>query len=261
MSAQRTRARVFGEAADLYERRRPGYPAALYDDLLALVDRGERALEAGAGTGKATAELARRGLEVLALEPDRAMAALARRAVEGLSVRVEELPFEEWRGEAGTFDLVVSAQAWHWIDRDRGAVVARRALRPGGLLAVWWNQADDWDGPVREALDAAYERHAPDLAKSVVNRPVHPLRSESLTIEGFESLEPRTYTWSRRYDAVSYGELLRTHSDHRFLPPEQLDALLRAVAGVIEQVGYGEITYPYRTDLLTARRTDTRQMH
>src|SRR6266576_6083219 len=130
MSAERTRARVFGEAADLYDRRRPGYPAALYDDLLALVGGRGRALEAGAGTGKATVELARRGLEVVSFEPDQAMAALARRAAEGLSVQVEERPFEEWRDEGGTFDLVVSAQAWHWIDRDRGPRVARRALRP-----------------------------------------------------------------------------------------------------------------------------------
>ena len=80
----------------------------------------------------------------------------------------------------------------------------------------------------------------------------------SLTLEGFERMDPRSYTWAQRYDAVSYRELLQTHSDHRFLSHEQLDELLRAVAEVIEQVGGGEITYPYRTDLLTARRTDSR---
>lgn len=256
MSAGRTRGRVFGEAAELYEHRRPGYPAVLYDDVLALVDPAERALEAGAGTGKATVELARRGVDMLSLEPDLAMAAVARRVTEGLAVHIEERPFEEWEGEASSFDLVISAQAWHWIDRDRGAAVARRALRDGGVLAVWWNQAGDWTGPVREALDAAYEGHAPSLADSVVNRRVHPLRPESLTLEGFEPLETRTYAWSQRYDAASYGELLQTHSDHRFLPREQLAELVRAVTTVIETVGGGQITYPYRTDLLTARRAD-----
>ena len=59
----------------MYDRRRPGYPAALYADLLALVDRGGRALEAGAGTGKATVTLAHCGLEVVSFEPDQAMAA------------------------------------------------------------------------------------------------------------------------------------------------------------------------------------------
>jgi SAM-dependent methyltransferase len=256
VSGQRTRARVFGEAADLYERRRPGYPDALYEDLIALVDPAKRTLEAGAGTGKATAELARRGLEVIALEPDQAMAEIASQACKGLSVEVREISFEDWDGQHESFDLVVAAQAWHWIDGDRGPAVARRALRRGGVLAAWWNQAGDWNGPVREALDAVYRRYAPDLAGSVVNSSVHPLRSDSLTLDGFELMEPRTYNWMQQYSAVSYCELLQTHSDHRMLPAEQLNELLRAVSEAIEEVSGGEINYAYRTDLLTARRTD-----
>jgi hypothetical protein len=65
-----------------------------------------------------------------------------------------------------------------------------------------------------------------------------------------------TYTWSERYDAVSYTELLQTYSDHRLLAPEPLRVLLEAVTEMIERVGGGEIVYPYRTDLLTARRMD-----
>jgi SAM-dependent methyltransferase len=253
-STERTRARVFGEAADLYDRRRPGYPAALFEDLLDAVDRGEHALEAGAGTGKASIELARRGVEVTAFEPDRAMASLARRSCARLPVRIYELPFEDWRGTASSFDLVISAQAWHWIDPDTGWAIARRALRQGGVLAVWWNQAGDWAGPVREALDAAYARHAPELSGSVVNSPVHPLRAGSLSADGFDAIEPRSYAWTQRYDSASYTELLQTHSDHRMLPPERLDELLEAVTAVINDVGGGEIVYPYRTDLLMARR-------
>jgi hypothetical protein len=47
---------LFGEGADLYDRHRPSYPAALVDDLLARagLEHGGRAIEVGAGTGKAT---------------------------------------------------------------------------------------------------------------------------------------------------------------------------------------------------------------
>jgi SAM-dependent methyltransferase len=246
---------VFGEAAELYERRRPGYPAVLYDDLLELVGAVSRVLEAGAGTGKATAELARRGLEVVAFEPDPAMAGLARRVVRGLPVQIEQRSFEEWSGEAGSFDLVASAQAWHWIDPERSYAIALQALRGGGVLAMWWNQPDTWDGPVRDAIDDAYHRYAPDLAGSVINRPGYALDPESVTAEGFEPPRKHHYTWTERYDTVAYVELLQTHSDHRMLPSEQLAALLDAVAAVIKQAG-GELIYPYRTDLLTLRRTE-----
>ncbi|NUS54743.1 MAG: SAM-dependent methyltransferase, partial [Streptomycetaceae bacterium] len=65
----RQRARSFGEAADLYERYRPGYPAALYAHIAAAVP-GPRVLEIGAGTGIATRQLLAVGLDVVALEPD-----------------------------------------------------------------------------------------------------------------------------------------------------------------------------------------------
>jgi SAM-dependent methyltransferase len=253
VAVARIRSRVFGEAAELYERRRPGYPDALYDQLLTLVGAGGRALEAGAGTGRATVELARRGLQVVAVEPDAAMADHLRRSVSGLPVRIEQRPFEEWDGEAGSFELVACAQAWHWLDPERGLAVARRALRPDGVLALWWNQPDSWEGPLRDAIDHVYRRYAPELTGSMVNRPAL-TDSEALTLDGFEWLQRHRFAWTERYDTAAYVELLQTHSDHRMLPGEQLTTLLDAVAMVIDRAG-GELIYPYRTDLFTLRRT------
>ncbi|MER6941346.1 SAM-dependent methyltransferase, partial [Nocardioides sp. NPDC000441] len=59
------RSRSFGAVAEDYERFRPGYP----DDLVALVSEVadgpvRRAIEIGAGTGKATRTFAAAGIEV-----------------------------------------------------------------------------------------------------------------------------------------------------------------------------------------------------
>jgi ubiquinone/menaquinone biosynthesis C-methylase UbiE len=73
---------VFGEVAELYDRARAGYPEALIDDVISFAGGDGpslRALEVGAGTGKATMGFATRGLEILALEPSADMAAVARR--------------------------------------------------------------------------------------------------------------------------------------------------------------------------------------
>jgi SAM-dependent methyltransferase len=112
----REEAVVFGEVAELYDAARPGYPEALFDEVLASVPRPRRALEAGAGTGGATVVLAQRGVEVEAIEPDHRMAALARRRTAGLPVRVRELRFESWDGPANAFDLVVCAQAGDLVE-------------------------------------------------------------------------------------------------------------------------------------------------
>src|SRR3954447_13440858 len=73
----RDRGLTFGEAAELYDRARPGYPEPLFDEVLTSVPGAARVLEAGAGTGHATAALAARGVAVEAVEPDPRMAAVA----------------------------------------------------------------------------------------------------------------------------------------------------------------------------------------
>lgn len=72
---------TFNQAADLYDRARPRYPPALFDDLaeLAGVGPGCRVLEIGPGTGQATVPLAERGCHIVAVELGADLAAVARR--------------------------------------------------------------------------------------------------------------------------------------------------------------------------------------
>jgi SAM-dependent methyltransferase len=246
---------VFGEVAALYDQHRPAYPPALYDDLMVAAPKARRVLEAGAGTGKATAALAERGLEVVAVEPDSAMADVARRVCARMPVTVVESSFEDWPGADAEFDLVVSAQAWHWIDPLAGLAVAARALRPGGVLALWWNGAADDGRAIRRAIEEAYRRWAPDLAEhSVMNRwGVRTIAPDTLRAAGFRATERHVYDWTATYDTAEYTQLLRTHSDHRVLPPADLERLLSAVAAAIDRTAGGRLDYRYRTQLLLAR--------
>jgi 16S rRNA A1518/A1519 N6-dimethyltransferase RsmA/KsgA/DIM1 with predicted DNA glycosylase/AP lyase activity len=107
---------AFGAVAERYERARPGYPSGAIDEIVARggLAAGDRVLEVGAGTGKATEPLAARGLAVTALEPSPPMAALLRtKRLKG--VTVVESEFESWRA-ADRFAAVVSVQTWHWIE-------------------------------------------------------------------------------------------------------------------------------------------------
>jgi SAM-dependent methyltransferase len=251
----RERASVFGEVAELYDARRPGYPDELFDALVAYVPGARRVLEAGAGTGKATAALAARGLSVEAVEPDGAMAAIARRRCAGLPVRiVDGMRIEDWDGEPGAFDLVVSAQAWHWVDPVRGMEVAARALRAGGAIALWWNRMGSRSGPVFAAIVDAYRREAPELLGSHMLNRTMPEGVGQGRADGFGEWETRVFEWTTVYSAVEYAELLETHSDHRMLEPARLRRLLDAVVAAIDDAGGGKLEYRYRTRLRLARR-------
>src|SRR3954447_8993998 len=98
---QRERADSFGAAARAYDQYRPRYPAQLIDDLVA--PGIDTALDVGAGTGISSRQLANRGVDVLALEPDPRMAEVA--AEKG--IRTQLAKFEDWDDAGQTFDLVL----------------------------------------------------------------------------------------------------------------------------------------------------------
>jgi SAM-dependent methyltransferase len=158
------RARSFGSVAAEYDRVRPGYPARLVEDVVAYANLapGVRALEVGAGTGKATRAFAQKGLPVTAIEPDIEMAQVLRRNVSGHDVEVRIGAFEDFPDETG-YGLLYCGQAWHWVDHatrwERGAA----ALAPGGAIALFWNR--DWpaDPAVLGEVRAAHAIHAPHV--------------------------------------------------------------------------------------------------
>ena len=139
-------------------RARPSYPPVLV--YLLVEDGPRRALDVGCGTGKAGRLLFERGIEALGVEVDERMAAVSRR--HGLTVDVA--PFERWNPEGRRFPLLVSGQAWHWVDPVKGAAKAVEVLSPGGMWAAFWNQDEaGLEPPIRERIDRVYAQHCPEL--------------------------------------------------------------------------------------------------
>jgi SAM-dependent methyltransferase len=252
---------VFGQVAERYERVRPSYPNALVDEVIELAGEG-RALEVGAGTGKATMMFAQRGVAVHALEPSVEMASVARRRCAAFShVTFTENDFEDWRGDRHSFVLVFSAQAWHWVAPEVKYVRTREALSDGGLLAVFWNRPDWERCAIRDELAAAYERTAPDFGPDP--GPMHPgseiapdrwedWDAEIASAAGLEDPRTRLYEWSAEYTAQRYVELIATTHDHILLADATRDALLAAVSDVIGRYG-GTLSLPLVTKLCLAR--------
>src|ERR1700754_1988282 len=130
----RLRADSFGAAAQAYDAHRPRYPAQLIGDLL--MQSPQTMLDVGAGTGIASEQLLARGVNVLAVEPDPRMAAVARNK----GIRVETGTFETWDPAERRFDLVVFGQSFHWVNPDIALPKVHRLLTSGGRLALMWNR-------------------------------------------------------------------------------------------------------------------------
>jgi SAM-dependent methyltransferase len=246
----RTRAMSFGGVAALYDQARPTYPPALVDDLMPLAPG--HVLDVGCGTGKAARLLVERGCDLLGIEPDPSMAAMAR----SHGIHVEESTFEDWDAQGRMYDLIVSGQAWHWVNPVLGVAKAASLLHPGGHLGVFWNRGRPNEEATR-ALEAVYERLAPELAKTNValNLTEEPVdRFEEFKLDGlFTHVEARTYPWDTVYDRAGWINLVATHSDHVRLPDERRHALLEALGDTVDNLG-GTMIYHYSTLLVLATR-------
>jgi SAM-dependent methyltransferase len=257
MTDERVAARVFGEVAEEYDRIRPSYPARLVDDVIAYAaETGATGpvLEVGAGTGRATALFAGRGIEVTAVEPDPAMVAVLRRNVAGLPVTVAPVAFEEHE-PALPYRLIVSAQAWHWTDEATRWSRAARMLAPAGALALFWNGDEPADPAVREVFEEVHRRHVPDMSLDRM-----PLTEEAMrdwwayreldAAPGFGAPELRLYRSVRELSTADHLAMLDTVSRYRLL-----DDGVRAALFADLRAGLGErLAFDVDTVLLLARR-------
>lgn len=230
-ASQRTQ--EFDAEAMAYDRYRPRYPSGLFDDLIELAGLapGARVLEIGAGTGIATRPLADRGLEVIAVEPSTAMAAIGRsRSVSPTRWVVgtfEDLVPEE------PVDLIVALNSWHWVEPSVGLANAASWLRPGGSLALVRTPVLQWGSDAFErALADAFGAPWPKTLDAVLEtrRPVEGDRRFGPFVE-------RRHRFERTLDAATFVAVTRTyggpHSDER---DAILGALVDDAGGAVTKV-------------------------
>ncbi len=250
LHSDRARAESFGADAERYDRARPSYPDALVDELLG--GSLTSVLDVGCGTGIASRLFQARGCQVLGIEPDHRMARLAQQR--GLAVEVSS--FEDWQARGRRFDLLVSGQAWHWVDPDLGATRAAAVLHPGARLGLFWNFGS-FPLDVRDALAEVYTRLEPELERYSVllgnaDRRLDATVAALERTGHFTPPELLRWNWTRPYTTAQWLELLPTHSDHRTLPAARRDLLIDTVSQTLDRLG-GTFEMTYQTHMVSSR--------
>jgi len=265
MSAPHTVAprETFNGVAELYDAMRPGYPPAVFADVIEIADlrADARLLEIGCGTGHATIEFAQRGFEIDCIELGENMAALARRRLAGFPrVSIQIADFDRWTNPA-RYHLIYAATSYHWLNPHTRVACLAALLEPHGWLAVWRNHHVNSAGLSRSFHDAAhkiYEREAPSLAAKFCGlltpgQIPQPEMEEWRASGLLHDVQAHTYLWSRGYTADEYVRMLNTHSDHQLLPEHDRTRLFGQLAHLVNEHG-GTVTREYATILHMARK-------
>ncbi|GAA5942171.1 class I SAM-dependent methyltransferase [Sporobolomyces koalae] len=164
-------------ASGLYDRARPSYPQPAFDKILSLLkpESNSTVVELGAGTGLFTRGFLETAISskqhqikrLIAVEPSRGMrqgwnekSNVAELEQNGIEASIEDGLFDKIPVADTTADLVVVAQAFHWVGKDGESSIRdiARVLKPQGTLALIWN-FEDRSVPWVAQLRDAYEQH------------------------------------------------------------------------------------------------------
>jgi SAM-dependent methyltransferase len=181
----------FSDRAEDYARYRPSYPSEAIDCILEGLGEPNSLIAAdiGAGTGISSRLLADRGIQVIAIEPNAAMreAAQSHPLVEygDRSAENTELPGE-------SIDLITCFQSFHWFDPEPTLTEFARILKPGGKIALIWNDRDF------KGQDEFTRQHECIIAQASNNSSIHS-RLDGHLYSSLDSLFPSVERYTFPY--------------------------------------------------------------
>lgn len=237
--------------ADAYLKR-PDYSEAAIDAMLAIagVKSGAAFCDVGAGVAHLTLPLARRGFNVVAVEPNDAMRGNGIRRTAGLShVSWHEGTGESTGQSAGHFDMVTFGSSFNVCDRREALKETARILKPKGWFACMWNHRH---------LDDPIQLHIENIIKDKVPEYGYGTRREDQTavIESSGLFGPVVHLDSVVLHQQNVRECVEAWRSHATLQ-RQAGASFGEVVNEIERyldgIGRSAIDIPYSTNIWVAR--------
>lgn len=253
----------FDVFAETYHSVRPGYPAQLYEDIKKLcgISNTSRLLEIGAGSGIATAELAKFGCHVVGIEPGAHLATIARKQTEGSkNVEILEGTFESFES-SDHFDAILAFTAYHWIDQGIGYQKVHDLLDNDGNFVLVWNSFFLSDSAVTTEVNRAYHEYLPETypdestVEEVNEGGLSKLcRREQEVVQNplLYTVGIRKYYTAYNYNAETYPKLLNTFPKIVEVEDGQRQRFFARISEIVEK--HGTISVPVLTTLIVCKK-------
>jgi SAM-dependent methyltransferase len=251
------RGAIFDASAMDYDQYRPSYPNVVVREVVSLSNlrSSSRLLEIGCGTGKATVPFAARGFTIDCVDPGKKLIAFAERncrwwqSVVFMTGRFEEVHLEPY-----AYDLIYSAQAFHWVDPTVRLQKVSRLLREDGCLALMYNYpGKQKDNVLKFITDDIKEESDGKLTAWDYMEEVADWEREIRSSGLFKKTKIMRHRWTQQYNSEKYAGLFRTYSDFLSLPKRIQKKVLGCMRRIIKSNG-GYIHRSYDCVLIHSRK-------
>jgi len=156
----------FSDRVSNYLKYRPSYPQELVDTLAKACHLGSqsRIADVGSGTGIFTRLMLDKDYYVSGVEPNNNMREAAERQFAGYNKFCSMDGQSERTGlDDSSIDLITAAQSFHWFEAGDTRQEFMRILKPGGYVALIWNQRKI-EQPFQAEYDSMLRKLAPDYS-------------------------------------------------------------------------------------------------
>jgi ubiquinone/menaquinone biosynthesis C-methylase UbiE len=146
----------FSAQADIYARYRPGYPAELFDFILAHVKEKQTAWDCGTGSGQTARQLARHFNKVFATDISQKQ---LDNAYQSSNIFYSVQPAEDTIFSAHMFNLITVSQALHWFNFNKFYEEVKRVAKPDAYIAAWTYSLLTISPEIDELINKEYYEH------------------------------------------------------------------------------------------------------
>lgn len=247
---------TFTGNAEVYDAIRPSYPADLYSDLQKTtgLKQNSRILEVGAGTGQATAGLETITRDITCLEPGKELFDILRLKFPHL--RTVNSSFEAFE-ESEPFNAVVSATAWHWVDKEIKYKKAYDLLADMGYLAILRHfhtetEPDAFHLQANQLLQTL--QSSKPIKFNVGDRSGLEEQAAELSNCYFYLAQQFEYPWQQTMTIEDYLALRSTYFEVLTLLPEARKQFEKAVRDLAATEYDNQVTVNYTTVLLITQK-------
>ncbi len=235
----------YTDVADGY-RHRPDYAPQTLPWLAEVcpLRSGQRVCDVGAGTGHLTRLLLAQGLQVDAVEPNRAMRQVGQELTAcNAQVHWYSGVAEQTGRPHNHYPLVAFGSSFNVVNRTLAWAEARRIARPGGCFAALWNHRDLND-PLQAQIERCIHDHLPTYRYGKRRHPLHQAMQKSAL---FKRIEHTTLPFQVQQKPAEVLAAWGTHLTLKRQAGQGFQAILDGIAEILMGTGESRITVPYET--------------